>query len=120
MIISIDFDGTIVNEIYPDIGQLKPNAKEVINKLHNEGHTIIINTCRVGTYQDNAEEFLFNNDIWYDWINTNCPTRVQQHNGQDSRKISADIYIDDKNLGGIPDWLTIYDMIQVIWNKKQA
>lgn len=119
MILAIDFDNTIVEEIYPDIGKLKPNAKEVINQLYEDGHTIIINSCRSGIYEGEMELFLMELEIKYHWINCNEPDRIK-HFGRDCRKISADIYIDDKNLGGIPSWLEIYDQIQVIWNKKKA
>jgi hypothetical protein len=117
--LSIDFDNTIVEEIYPDIGPLRDNAREVINTLYNEGHTIIINSCRSGIYEAAMEVFLIENEINFSWINCNTPDQIREY-GRDCRKISADIYIDDKNLGGIPNWLEIYKQIYVIWNKKKA
>ena len=42
MIIAIDFDGTIVNSDYPKILSPKIGAKEVIRKLHENGHYIIL------------------------------------------------------------------------------
>ena len=112
MILVIDFDGTIVDSKYPDIGDLKPNAKEVINKLYSEGYTILINTCRSGIYEGNVYTFLKENNINYHYINSNLPSQIEKY-GQDCRKISGDIYIDDKQLGGIPkDWKEIYKMIK--------
>lgn len=44
MIISIDFDGTIVEDKYPEIGPIKANVAEVINQLKQDGHYLILNT----------------------------------------------------------------------------
>lgn len=110
-ILALDFDGTIVENAYPQIGKLKPNAKEIINLLHEEGHEIIINTCRAGIYEGHAYTFLQEQGIHYDYINSNLPHQIESFK-QDCRKISADIYIDDKSLGGIPDdWAIIYELI---------
>lgn len=110
MRVAIDFDGTIVEDAYPEIGRLFYNAKEVINKLYDEGHDIIINTCRAGIFEGNVYTFLKDNGIKYSYINSNLPRDIEKF-GQDCRKISADIYIDDKNIGGIPTWLEIYEII---------
>jgi len=112
MVIAIDFDGTIVENAYPGIGKLKPNAVQIINKLKEEGHSIIINTCRSGIFEGNAAVFLNHVGIKYDYVNSNLPYRIE-HYEADTRKISADLYIDDKNLLGIPeDWDDIYKLIK--------
>ena len=112
MRLSIDFDGTIVEVDYPRIGKLKPNVVKIINKLYEEGHSIIINTCRAGIYEGDCYKFLQDNNIPYHYINSNLPEDIEKF-GQDCRKISADLYIDDKNLGGIPnDWEDIYRLIK--------
>jgi hypothetical protein len=106
-IISIDYDDTIVFAAYPEVGLIKPQAKDVINQLYNEGHTIIINTCRSGEHQDMAEEYLHNCGVLFHHINENHPDNIAQYDS-DSRKIFADIYIDDKQLGGLPEsWIDI-------------
>lgn len=108
----IDFDGTIVYSDYPKIGKLKPNAVEVINRLYNGGYKIIINTCRAGIYEGYCYQFLKKHNIQYHYINSNLPEDIEFFK-QDCRKISADIYIDDKQLGGIPDdWEKIYKLIK--------
>lgn len=109
-ILAIDFDGTIATESFPEVGTLIKDADVVIRKLYEDGHDIIINTCRTGKYEGLAEYFLQKNDIPYHFINSNLP-RVIDHYKQDCRKISADYYIDNRNIGGLPDWNTIYDMI---------
>ena len=97
MIIAIDFDGTIVKNAYPNIGEILPRAKEVINKLYNEGHIIIINSNRVSKTQGEAEDFLKIKGIKFHYFNTNYPGEIIKW-GIDSRKISADVYIDDKSI----------------------
>jgi dUTP pyrophosphatase len=110
MLIAIDFDGTIVEDHYPNIGPLRKNAAKVINRLQEEGHQIIIWTCRTNT--EDIHRFLRVNRIDFDRINENCPYRINYYKGTDPRKLGADMYIDDKQLGGIPeDWEDIYQMI---------
>ena len=122
LIFAIDFDGTIVNNEYPFIGSLKPYVKEVINALYEGGHRILIWTCRSednhsdGTLKD-VVEYLNSNSIYYDDINKNIPAEVIGF--APHPKIYADIYIDDRQLGGIPDnWLEILDLINVELNKR--
>lgn len=111
MILGIDFDGTIAELEYPELGKIKPNAIDVINRLHDKGHTIIIWTCRSDDHQDLVENYLKKNGLKFHHINDNCPSLILQY-GNNCRKISADIYIDDRQLGGIPDdWLEIEKMI---------
>jgi hypothetical protein len=106
-IISIDYDDTIVVADYPNIGKIKPFAKDVINSLYEEGHTIIIWTCRSGKHEADAALYLATNGVKYHHINENHPDNVAQYDS-DSRKIFADVYIDDKQLGGLPQhWLEI-------------
>lgn len=112
LVISIDFDGTICDLAYPEIGELKKDARKYIRKMKKDGHKIIINTCRSGRFEGYAQEFLDNNLIPYDYINSNLPELIEQY-GQDCRKISADVYIDDKCLMGLPEtWEEIYNLIQ--------
>lgn len=109
-ILAIDFDGTIATASFPEVGTLREGAYEIINQLYKEGHKIIINTCRSGKYEGMAEDFLKENDIPYHFINTNLPELITEY-GNDCRKISADFYIDDKCLMGLPSWGEIYSII---------
>lgn len=110
MIIGIDFDGTICEHKYPGIGKLLPKASEVINKIH-EFHKIIIITCR-HTEQDiqNMIMFLKAHNIPYDLINENDPELIEQMG--DCRKVHADVYIDDHNLGGFSGWEDVEEMLE--------
>lgn len=90
---------------------MKRNAKLVINLLYTAGHKIIINTCRADQYAAAAYSWLVDNGIKFHVFNENLPELIELY-GSDTRKLSGDVYIDDKNLGGIPDdWLHIYQMV---------
>lgn len=119
LIIAIDFDGTIAKTDYPIIIGLMPYAKEVINKLSEDGHIIIINSCRANKPAEAMRAFLDEHGILYHHINENSPHQIQTY-GSDTRKISADIYIDDHNLGckGIY-WPEVYYQIQMEIAKLQ-
>jgi hypothetical protein len=119
--IVIDFDGTIFTNSFPEVGELIPHAKTIINRWY-ENNTIVINTCRAGKYEGMAEDALKKNGIKFHWINCNSPQLIQSF-GQDCRKLSAyqGIYIDDNQLGGLPkdnkgqvDWLAIYSITREI------
>lgn len=110
MTLAIDFDGTIVEEIYPGIGPEIENAKKYINLLFDEGFYIIIWTCRTDIALLEAEMFLHDNGFKFHKINEHKPHQIHKY-GNNGRKISADIYIDNKNLGGLPSWEEIYKLI---------
>ncbi len=99
MIIGVDFDGTIVQHEYPEIGPIKPGAKEALKAFKKAGHQIFIWTCRHGEEEREVRQFLLKNNIPFDTINTPIP-------GSDlgTRKIYADIYIDDKGLRFDDNW----------------
>ena len=103
MIIAIDFDGTIAKENYPSIGFPRKGVANALYQLRLKGHIVIINTCRVGKYVDDAKDFMLEHRIPYDYFNENDPRIIELY-GNDSRKISADLYIDDKNLVKLPSW----------------
>jgi hydroxymethylpyrimidine pyrophosphatase-like HAD family hydrolase len=111
LVIAIDFDGTIVEEAYPQLGKLRKGAKKYINKLYDDGHIIIINTCRSGVHQNAAFKMLIGLDVNFDLMNENHPSVIAQYHN-DSRKISADLYIDDKNLVKLPSWKEKYKLIK--------
>ena len=106
MIIAVDFDGTIVEDRFPEIGEFLPDAKAVLRILYDQGHTLVLNTCRTGKAEAAAIQFLADADVRFHYFNRNDPTRTAEY-GLDSRKVSADLYIDDRNLGGFPGWWTV-------------
>lgn len=99
MIIAVDFDGTIIeNGYWPGVGPMIPDAHAALQELHRAGHKIIINSCRAGDPEREMVRWLIDNKIPFDAVNENLPERSEQFGG-DCRKISADLYIDDKGLG---------------------
>ena len=110
MIIAIDFDGTIVSDAYPGIGYLMPDAKDTIERLHLEGNYIIIWTCRQGEAMIDCINYLLEHKIPFDRINRAAPDNVAQY-GSGGQKVYADVYIDDKNIGGFPGWREIRNQL---------
>ena len=112
MIIAIDFDGTIVHDKFPDIGEMVEGAKEAINQLYKDGYTIIIWSCRTKINKARAIEWLVKNGIKYHKFNESCPINVAKYGGVDTRKVYADIYIDDRMLFKLPTWDEIYWIVR--------
>lgn len=94
-IIAVDFDGTIVNDQYPRIGNIKKKIVKKMMKEKKKGTTIIIWTCRVGQALDEAVKYLNDNNIPYDYINESTPENVAKY-GLDTRKVFAHEYWDDR------------------------
>jgi hydroxymethylpyrimidine pyrophosphatase-like HAD family hydrolase len=111
MVIAVDFDGTIVEHRYPSIGKELPFAIETLLKLKEDGHRLILWTVREGKYLDEAIAFCRERGLEFYAINRDYPEEEQERNNHFTRKLKADLWIDDRNLGGLPDWGTIYEMI---------
>lgn len=110
MIIAVDFDGTIVEHEYPAIGKPIPFAIDVIKRLQNEfHHQIILWTVREGELLDEAVAYCRERGLEFYAVNKNYP---EEEPGNAPRKLTADLFIDDRNLGGIPDWGVIYQMVK--------
>jgi len=104
MIIAVDFDGVICkNDEWPRIGEMMPGAVESINRIRQAGHCVIINTCRCNGELFAAVDWMKEKGIGFDYVNDNHPRMVSKY-GNNSRKIYADVYIDDRNLGGFQGW----------------
>ncbi|MEN8121591.1 MAG: hydrolase [Bacteroidota bacterium] len=109
MKIAVDFDGTIVDHKYPKIGKTKPFAFETLKALQKQEHDLILWTYRAGKELDDAVQFCKENNIEFYSINSNYPEEIIDDSI--SRKIYADIYIDDRNIGGFPGWSKIWNAI---------
>ena len=110
MTIAVDFDGTIVEHRYPKIGEESPFATETLKILAQERHKLILWTVREGELLEEAIEWCRQRGVFFYSVNKDYPEEEKSHNGF-SRKLKADLFIDDRNLGGLPDWGTIYQMI---------
>jgi hydroxymethylpyrimidine pyrophosphatase-like HAD family hydrolase len=107
--IAVDFDGTIVEHDYPGIGKEKLFAFQTLKELEKLGARLILWTFRSGNELEEAVEFCRTNGIEFYAVNKNYPEEVFDETI--SRKIDADIYIDDKNLGGFPGWSEVWQML---------
>ncbi len=112
MIIAIDFDGTLHLGKFPAIGTPAPDAIKVMKQLKADGHYLIINTARTGDDLLNAINWLLEMGIPFDRVNDNEPENVRKY-GSNCRKIYAHVYIDDKQVGGLPPWNEIYELINL-------
>ncbi|MBP5504402.1 MAG: hypothetical protein IKR94_02710 [Bacteroidales bacterium] len=109
MKIAVDFDGTIVEDAYPEVGKPRPFAIKTLQMLARK-HRLILWTCREGKQLEDAVTFCQQNGIELYAVNKNYPE--EDDNDFFCRKIDADIYIDDRSLGGLPSWGEIYQAIE--------
>lgn len=118
MIIAVDFDGTIVEHRYPEIGRIMPDSFKVLKKLKADGHILILWTYRSGDELQKAVRFCKKHGVEFYAVNNNSNDEVFDMTY--SRKIYADLYIDDRNLHELPDWNRIYEMIRKMSDEVSA
>ena len=110
MIIAVDFDGTIVTHEYPNIGKDIPFAIQTLKKLQEEYQLrLILWTVREGKELEEAVNYCRRKGLEFYAVNSNYPEETPEK--KEPRKLKADLFIDDRNLGGLPDWGVIYQMI---------
>ncbi len=107
--LAIDFDGTIVEDAYPKIGKPNPFAFETLKKLQQDGHRLILWTYRYGKTLQEAVDFCKKNGLEFYAINCSFPN--EDYDSKKSRKINADLFIDDRNIGGFYGWGEIYQLL---------
>lgn len=112
MIIAVDFDGTIVTHEYPKIGKEIPFAIQTLKMLANEGHQLILWSVREGQLLEEALDWCRKRGLEFYAANKDFPEEDRSKNNHFSRKLKADLWIDDRNVGGLPDWGTIYRIIK--------
>ncbi len=110
MKIAVDFDGTVVEHKYPDIGKEMPFAFDTLRAMQKKHHQLILWTFRAGRYLDEAVEYCKENGIEFYAINKSYPEEVFDEK-ELSRKIEADIFIDDRNIGGFLGWGEIWQIL---------
>lgn len=113
LVLAIDFDGTITTA--PDMGsalELQPNAYRVLHRMHDAGIILCLWTCRSGPALEQAVKFLKDCDLSiFTTVNEQLPEVEERYAPNIARKMGADFYIDDKNLGFIVDWSRIEELI---------
>lgn len=105
-ILAIDYDGTIVENSFPEPGTPMPGAMETLRRLRQAGYFLILWTCREDCekrqYLTEAVELCAKHGVKFDGINE-TPRQYEFRDGG-GRKAYADYYIDDKNIDGFPGW----------------
>ena len=110
MKIAVDFDGTIVEHEYPKIGKEMAYAFTTLKELQKQGHHIILWTFRSGKKLDEAVEYCRKNGLDFFAVNES-ESNEDFDSEKMSRKIDADIFIDDRNIGGFLGWSKIWQML---------
>lgn len=113
MIIAVDFDGVLNASPYPQVGVVVGGARAAMTELKARGHHLIIWTCREGQDQTDAVNFLLEQGIPFDGINCNARSNREQY-ANDCRKVYADLYIDDRQVGGFPGWAIVLAYVQTL------
>ena len=120
MRIAIDFDGTIVEHRYPRIGKEIPFAIATLKQLQTERHLLVLWTVREGKLLDEAVDFCRKRGLEFYAVNANHPEEeVRNDMTSPCRKVVADLYIDDLNVGKLPDWGASYEMIHNRWSYER-
>ena len=111
MTIAVEFDGTIVENRFPEIGEERPFAVDTLKMLIQDRHLLILWSCREGQLLEDAVNWCRERGVEFYAVNRDYPEESTENNPHFSRKLKVDLFIDDRNLGGLPDWGTIYRMI---------
>lgn len=104
--IAVDFDGTLCYSRWPDVGIPNTDLIECLKSCRAKGNKLILWTCREGKALADAVNWCDAQGLVFDAVNDNLPEVISLY-GNNSRKISCDFYIDDKNT-------TLSDLIKYI------
>lgn len=115
--IAVDFDGVICESAWPEIGAVKPRIVRALLDAQRAGIDLILYTCRTGRALDDAVEICDLLKLQFEAVNENLPWRIASYGG-DCRKISADLYLDDR-AAGYSDDAAILAIEALIGRKKE-
>lgn len=94
-VFAVDFDGTLCENAWPGIGMPHMDMIEWMIRLQQNGHKVILWTCREGMRLVEAIVWCADHGLFFDAVNDNTEEHKKLFKGN-SRKIMADYYIDDK------------------------
>lgn len=114
-VVAVDFDNTLCESRYPECGEPIQYVCDLIRKLKSDGNTIILWTCREGDSLRKAVDWCREYDVPIDYVNENPPERIALF-GNDSRKIGADLYIDDRCFNPLTP--TGIEILQTVTQKR--
>lgn len=95
-ILAVDFDGTLVIDQFPKIGPIIKPVWDAVQETQKKGWKIVLWSCRNGDALKEAVEFCSKKGLHFDAINENID-EVKIVYGGDTRKVFADLYLDDRN-----------------------
>ena len=95
-IMAVDFDGTLVSDRFPEIGIERKEICNTIRRYQEQGVKSILWTSRTDEHLEAAVNWCKEHNLNFDAINQNIP-EVIALTGRDTRKVFADVYIDDKS-----------------------
>lgn len=98
-IIAVDFDGTLCENKWPEIGKANTYLIDYLLSAKRHNNKLILWTCRSGERLDEAVAWCAERGLIFDAVNENLPEAIEKF-GSDSRKVFADMYIDDKAILG--------------------
>ena len=96
MIVAVDFDGTLAVTDYPEIISPITETINFCKKRKSKGDTLILHTCREGKPLEDAVKWCEKQGVTFDYVNENTKEKIAEYG--DSRKIYADVYVDDHNI----------------------
>jgi hydroxymethylpyrimidine pyrophosphatase-like HAD family hydrolase len=108
-VLAIDFDGTVVEHKYPEIGKEMLFAFATLKALQQKGHKLILWTIRTGPLLEEAVEYCKKNGVEFYAVNKNYPE--EELDAKTSRKLNADIFIDDRMIGGFIGWSEVWSSL---------
>jgi hydroxymethylpyrimidine pyrophosphatase-like HAD family hydrolase len=108
-VIAVDFDGTIVEHRYPAIGKEMLFAFATMKALQQKGHKLILWTIRTGDLLQDAVNYCKENGVEFYAVNKNYPE--EEMDAKTSRKLNADIFIDDRVVGGFIGWSEVWQAL---------
>lgn len=113
MTIAVDFDGTIVEHRYPQIGKELPFATATLRQLIKDGHKLILWSVREGELLEEAVKWCEERGVLFHAVNADLDEDCMGDKKSEhySRKLKVQMFIDDRNIGGLPEWGVIYNLI---------
>ena len=117
-IIAVDFDGCLCEKKWPDIGAANWDAIHALIRRRAEGDKVILWTCRDGQMLDAAILWCLNHGLKFDAINDNLESNKEQF-GNNTRKVFADEYWDDKAVPVIAGSSQLVSRVVVYGKKKE-
>lgn len=101
MIIAVDFDGVLCKNKFPDVGEPNYEIISAIRELIDKGHEVVLWTTRNGDELTAAVDWCGDRGLHFCNVNGPAPSNEEEFRDvypTQSRKIYADVYIDDHNV----------------------